>query len=189
MGNVVEKKDYYSFEEYISLEQETGKRYEFYNGELFLVEATTIRHNEIVQNVLIAFRNFFRPKGCKIVIESVKLEVLQNVYYPYPDLMLSCNPNDNDNQLLKYPEVIVEVLSPSTGIHDKSFKWRHYRKMPSLCYYLLISQEKVSIEVFTRIGDSDVWYFQEYTDLNQIILFSTLEFEIKVGEVYDMIVF
>ncbi len=160
MGQAAEQKIYYSFEEYILLEQESGIRYEFYNGELFPVEATTIRHNEIAQNVLIAFRSFFRPKGCKVVIESVKVEVQKNVYYPYPDLMLSCDPNDNDNQLLKYPQVIVEVLSPSTGGYDKSFKWRRYRKMPFLRYYLLISQDFPSIEVFTRSGNSDIWSFK-----------------------------
>lgn len=180
---------FYTFEEYLLLEEETGIRYEFYNGELFPIEATTVRHNEIVQNLLMAFRGFFRPKGCKIVVESVKLEAQKDIYYPYPDLMLSCDPDDSDNQFIKYPVVIIEVLSPSTGGNDKGFKWRRYRKIPSLRYYLIVSQEEYSVEVFTRSGNSDIWSFQEYADLSEVIPFSHLDFELKINEIYDLINF
>ena len=189
MAHPVKEKHYYTLEEYLELEQESDIRYEFYNGELFPIEATTVRHNEIVQNTLLAFRAYFRPKGCKITIESVKAEVQEGVYYPYPDLMLSCDSEDTNNQMLKYPVVIVEVLSPSTSSYDKSFKWRRYRKMPSLYYYLMVSQEEHLIEVFTRSGNSDIWSFQEYNDLTDSIHFSKLGFELKMSEVYDLIAF
>jgi Uma2 family endonuclease len=169
----------FTVEEYFQIEKEEEIRYEFYNGELFPVEATTVRHNEIVQNLLFAFRAFFRPKGCKITTESVKVEVQEGIYYPYPDLVLSCDPTDSDNLMLKKPVVIIEVLSPSTGGYDKSFKWRRYRKMPSLRYYLMVSQEEFSVEVFTRAGDSDIWSFQEYNEIDAIIPFSNLNFELK----------
>jgi Uma2 family endonuclease len=83
----------------------------------------------------------FQPKGCRVFSESVKLEAQKNVYYPYPDLILTCHPEDlKEHYLVKNPSLLVEVLSKTTADYDRTFKWQRYRKIPSLQHYLLVSQ-------------------------------------------------
>ena len=122
-------------------------------------------------------------------MESVKVEVVKNEYYPYPDIVLTCDPTDNNNQLVKNPVLIVEVTSKSTAANDRSFKWAHYRKIPSLCYYLLVSQDEVMVEMFSRNGSSHLWTFQDFTSPDDVILLDTLSYQLPVKAIYELIRF
>jgi Uma2 family endonuclease len=44
------------------------------------------------------------------------------------------------------PTLIVEVLSESTEAYDRGGKFAHYRKLPSLLEYVLITQTKPHVE-------------------------------------------
>lgn len=48
--------------------------------------------------------------------------------------------------------LIIEVLSPSTERYDRDEKFAHYRRIPSLASYVLISQEERRLEVFSKRG-------------------------------------
>ena len=184
----VEKK-YYTVEEYFQLEVSSDIRHEFYKNECFPIMGTTRKHNDIVQNIAAQLRPVFRAKGCGVYTESVKVEVIKDVYYPYPDVILTCDESDVENTIIKMPMLIIEVLSPTTQSHDKDFKWQKYRKVPSLCYYMMVSQAEISVEVYTRVGNSMIWSFQEYTDLEQNISFLELDFELSLSAIYEMIQF
>jgi Uma2 family endonuclease len=184
-----EEKKYYTVEEYLQHEEESEFRSEFYNGELFPVVATTIRHNDLVHNMSAAFRAFFRPKGCKITIESVKVEAIKDVYYPYPDVMLSCDPDDTHHLMIKNPILLVEVASPGTAAYDKSFKWKQYRKIASLRYYLMISQDEVSVELFSRSDNQSLWLFQDFNDIQDVISLDLLDYKLKLSDIYELIEF
>jgi Uma2 family endonuclease len=187
MGQAVEEKKYYSLAEYLQHEEESEFRSEFFNGELFPIEATTRRHNKIVHNLIRTFVPHFEPKGCEVFTENVKLEVIKDVYYPYPDLILTCDKDDNDSQIVKNPVLIVEVLSPSTADYDRGFKWLRYRKIPSLRYYLIVSQNDIMVEVFSRKDNTSLWTFQEYTDIHSVIQLESLDFDLPVSLVYERI--
>ena len=51
------------------------------------------------------------------------------------------------------PVVLVEVLSDSTETHDRGKKFEHYRTIPGLKHYVLIAQDRHSIDFFTRSAD------------------------------------
>jgi Uma2 family endonuclease len=187
MGQAAEEKKYYTLAEYLQHEEESEFRSEFFNGELFPIEATTRRHNNIVQNIASNLRSTFRTQNCEVVTENVKLEAIKGVYYPYPDVMLSCDPDDNDELIIKNPVLIVEVLSPSTADYDRGFKWLRYRKIPSLRYYLIVSQSDTMMEVFSRKDNTSLWTFQEYTDIQSLIRLEGLDFDLPMSLVYERI--
>ncbi len=189
MGHPAEEKKYFTVEEYLQFEEKSEIRHEFYKNELFPIEATTRRHNEIVQNILFALRAYFREKGCKIFSEAVKVEVLKNIYYPYPDLVLTCDPEDTHQQMVKSPILIVEVESPGTAQHDHTFKWSQYRKIPSLRYYLMVTQNQISVELYSRNSNTTLWAYQEFSSLDDIIHFESLDFQIDMKTIYELIEF
>jgi len=51
------------------------------------------------------------------------------------------------------PVLLVEVLSPSTRSYDRGEKFHHYRQIPSLRAYVLISAEKREVEIISIDGD------------------------------------
>jgi hypothetical protein len=61
-----------SLEEYFQLEQTLELRHEFVDGELIEKFGTTLQHNDIVQNFVLALTRVARAKGCQLSCESVK---------------------------------------------------------------------------------------------------------------------
>ncbi|WP_128546762.1 Uma2 family endonuclease [Larkinella soli] len=178
----------YTVQEYFDLEEVSDIRHEYYRGEIFAMAGTTLNHNDIVENVKRRVKDHFAPKGCRVLSESIKLEVIKAAYYPYPDLMLTCHPEDVQAEyVIARPSLIVEVLSKSTEDVDRGFKWQHYQTLPSLRHYLLISQREVRAELFSR--NSDFWKYEVFEDPDQLIRLDHLDFTLSLSEVYAHIVF
>ncbi len=190
MGYARTEKKYYTVEEYFELDNHTEIRYEFYNGEVFAMAGGTKNHNRIIRTINNLLYNHFSPKGCDVFIESVKLEAIKDLYYPYPDVVLTCDERDFQEQyLVAYPTLIVEVLSQSTANYDKDFKLKKYQKIPSLQYYLLISQYEYSVEVFSRIDHSEVWTYQLFEAMTDRIVLKKLDYSLSLADIYANITF
>ena len=81
----------------------------------------------------------------------------------HPDVTVFCGKlerDPTDKNTATNPIVIVEVLSPSTERYDRDEKFSHYRCIPSLASYVLISQEEQRLEVFSRNADGS-WTLRE----------------------------
>ena len=57
---------------------------------------------------------------------------------------------DETRDTLLNPNLIVEVLSPSTEFYDRVRKFEHYCSVESVTEYLLVSSERVRAELYTR---------------------------------------
>jgi Uma2 family endonuclease len=126
MGQSLEKK-HYTVEEYFALEEISEIRHEYFNGEIFAMAGTTLNHNRIAQNIGFSLRSS-KKSHCDIFIENVKLEAIKDFYYPYPDVMLTCNLFDlREKNKIAHPSLIVEVLSTSTEKYDKTVKLKKYK--------------------------------------------------------------
>jgi len=157
---------------------------------LFRLDGTTIRHNEVIDNIKEVVRAIFRPKGCKVVSEAVRLEALKNEYYPYPDIILSCHGFDRESDtMIRYPSLIVEVLSKSTEDNDRGFKWQHYKNVSTLQHYLLVSQYECLVELYSRTEKPEVWLYQSYNRMTEVIHFQHLDFKLSVAKIYENISF
>ncbi|MGA0558148.1 Uma2 family endonuclease [Larkinella sp. VNQ87] len=173
-------------EEYFKLEETSEIRHEFYRGQIFAMAGSTLRHNVLVDAVKDLFKAHFRPKGCGVYSESVKVEVTKGEYYPYPDIVLTCHPFDLQSQyIIRQPSIIVEVLSKSSVGTDRGYKWQEYQKMPSLLYYLLVDQAKMAVELFARVEHMDQWTYQAFYKPEDVVVFPRLDFELTVGAIYE----
>ena len=176
-----------TIEEYLAWELDQDIRYEYINGEVFAMTGGTIPHNDIALNLYTSLRPHLRPRGCRINVSDVKLQVTSKGPYFYPDLIVSCHPEDiNARKFIQNPKLIVEVLSPSTSGKDREEKFRYYLTIPSLQEYILIDSEKISVERYCR-GEGRMWLYYQYT-IGDIITFSSIAFEFPIEMLYDGIV-
>lgn len=106
---------------------------------------------------------------------------------PYPDVVLTCHPFDlrGNNLIIRQPRLLIEVLSESTAHKDRGDKWRDYRKMPSLWYYMLVDQYTTTIELFSRIEETAEWINSIYESADDVIVLPRLDCELSVGAIYD----
>jgi len=82
---------------------------------------------------------------------------------------------------------VVEVLSDSTESYDRGLKFEHYRMIPELRHYLLLSQHRAHAELYTRT-DPASWRFQEASGEAAVIGLDAWEIELPLAELYRNVV-
>ena len=95
----------------------------------------------------------------------MRVAAINDAVYTYPDISALCGRpqfRDDRRDTLLNPTVMVEVLSLSTELYDRNRKFGFYQRMESLQEYVLISQDTMRVELFTR-GEGDQWESEEYT--------------------------
>lgn len=176
-------------EEYFELEKKSEIRHEYFNGEIYAMAGSTMNHNEVVANIRSGFAAHFRPQGCRVFAENVKLKV-SDVYYPYPDVMVTCAPSDvSGTYIVEHPSILVEVLSKTSEHTDRVFKLKQYKAIPSLQYYLLVSQYDYSVGIYSRLEWTDLWTYHTFHQVDDIVRLDAFDFEISLRAIYENIEF
>ena len=80
------------------------------------------------------------------------------------------------------PTMIAEVLSRSTEAYDRGEKFDDYRTLASLREYVLVAQDKVLVELFTRQGEE--WVHSEIRDLDGTLVLESIGCAIPLREIY-----
>jgi len=169
--------------EYLTWEPQQALRYEYSNGEVFAMTGGSIPHNDIAINLLTALHPHIRAIGCRINMADVKLQISDLSAYYYPDLIVSCDPQDlKASQFIQSPKLIVEVLSPGTANKDRGDKFIDYQRIPTLQEYLLINSQKISAECYRR-GEGRMWLYYPYTAGDTITL-ESVGFSIAIEQLY-----
>jgi len=78
----------------------------------------------------------------------------------------------------------VEVLSDSTEAYDRGDKFALYRRIPSLREYLLVSQQRVGVELYQR-GADDRWTLTDYAALTDSVPLASVDCTLELAEVYN----
>lgn len=173
--------------EYLKLEETNEVRHEFRDGRVYAMAGGTVNHNRLTRRVASLFDAQPSLKRCGVFSENMKVEVVRGVYLPYPDVVVACHPFDlrGDNLVIRQPRVLVEVLSKSTASTDRGFKWQRYRQMPSLWYYLLVDQYKMTVELYSRVEQTDEWIYTVYEEPEEVIVMPRLDLELPLAAIYD----
>lgn len=139
-------------EEYLKAEQSSDIRHEYVDGQIFAMSGASEEHNQIAGNIYALLRPHLRGTPCRAFISDMKVKVnVQNVdIFYYPNLLVTCDPNDRERYFKTNPTLIVEVLSKSTEVTDKREKRVNYQTKKSLQEYILIFQYEIKVEVYRK---------------------------------------
>lgn len=184
-------KTYWTAEQYLTRERRAEFKSEFFRGETFAMAGASAKHNLIVLNCGAVLREQLKERPCVVYPSDLKLEVRATGLITYPDLTVVCGKPEfgyDRGDVLHNPIVIVEVLSESTESYDRGKKFEHYRLIPSLRHYILVSQDRVSVEVFTRQPTSDsredAWLLNASTKLEEALALSAIGCQLPLSEVF-----
>ena len=109
--------------------------------------------------------------------------------YTYPDVSVVCGtPSiaDGESDSLLNPTVIIEVLSPSTEKYDRGLKFQHYRTIGSLTDYILVDQNQIRIEQYTRQADG-TWMLRDYQRSAEDLKIDSVGASISLGRIYQRV--
>jgi Uma2 family endonuclease len=126
---------------YLAGEEKAEERHVFADGAVYAMAGATEQHEIISGNLFATILAHLRGKGCRVFKGDMKirLKIQTNDLFYYPDIMVVCDPTD-DNPLFKQrPKVIVEVMSDFKSDHvEKVYAYGH---IESLEEYVVIHQE------------------------------------------------
>jgi Uma2 family endonuclease len=185
---MVASRQYLSPEAYLALERDSIIKHEYRNGQIYAMAGASNNHGAIVINLAAILRNRLRGTSCRPYAADTKARIeAKNTYY-YPDLIVSCDPRESGfDDFLRYPCLIIEVLSDTTEAFDRGDKFADYRTLETLQEYVLISQTKIAVDIFRR-NENGLWVLTPYEAEDNIQLIS-VEANFEIAELYEDVEF
>ncbi len=174
------------YAEYLAREANSDVKHEYVNGEVYAMAGGTIEHGALIFQVGGLIRAALANGPCIGFSSDVRVRISAFNRSYYPDLSVVCGKVErasDDSQAIVNPTVIVEVLSESTELYDRGEKSWHYRTLPSLREYVLVSQDKKRVEVFER-GANGTWVLRE-AGPNEGIRVASISLDLSVNEIYQ----
>lgn len=171
---------------YVAFERAADRKHEWLHGEIFAMAGGTLVHGALAAKVIMELGAHAQKCGCRVFSSNVKVRALATGLATYPDVSLVCGPletDPEDRHALTNPVLLVEVLSDGTEAYDRGAKFRHYRTLPSLRDYVLVSQHERRIEVYSR-NEQGLWVLREARSGESVAL-SALEGALTVDSVYE----
>lgn len=175
-----------SVQEYLERERQSSVKSEFFDGQVFAMAGGSARHSLIAANFVREAGNALKDRPCAVFNSDLRILVLTTGLRTYPDATIVCGEQqfeDERQDTLTNPTVIIEVLSDSTEKYDRGRKADHYRQIASLKELILIAQDHSHVERFVRQPDG-AWLFREDKELTASFEISSLEIVLPLAELY-----
>lgn len=183
----------YTVEEYFQIESTSEIRHELIDGRLRALDGESDAHSAIVVNVHGVMWQQLRGTRCQARESGLRIRFGRHSNYGYADALIfrdepQFDPLAPKTTTLLNPRVLFEVLSEETEAYDRGRKFEAYREIPSFEEYVLVSQDRPSIDVFRRTS-SGLWQMQPYCGLDTSAQLLTVGIELPLADVYAGIAF
>lgn len=176
-------------EQYLDIERGAEYKSEYWRGEMFDMSGATRSHNVIAFNTVGQLREQLRLKSCEGYGSDMRVFVPKAGLYTYPDVTVVCGPPqflDGQHDTLLNPAMIIEVLSPSTEAYDRGLKFERYRSIDSLRQYLLLAQDRVQADLYTR-QEASQWLFTSASRLEDFLDLDSVGCRLSLAECYEKV--
>jgi len=175
-------------EQYLDLERKADFKSEFCDGFITAMAGASREHNIITGNLYSEIHSQLKERPCEVYMSDMRVRVSLAGLFTYPDVVAVCGEPrflDDKGDTLVNPTMIVEVLSTSTQSYDRGDKFMHYRRLESLREYVVVAQDKVLVERFTRRGDE--WLLTEFRKLDETLRLASIDCAVPLREIYARI--
>jgi Uma2 family endonuclease len=164
-------------EDYLAEEAAASEKSEWVDGVIYAMAGASKRHVEAVMTLIGILIGPARAHGCFIGASDLLVQT-ENAYY-YPDVVVSCEPSEDDRIETK-PCFLVEVLSPTTKRVDRMEKRDAYFTIPTMQDYWIVDLHTKVVEAWNRGPDG--WSGSHF-HAGQPMRVSCLDLQIKVVDI------
>lgn len=150
-----------SYAEYLERERDAELKHEYRDGFAHAMAGGSPEHARLAARLIVQLSAGLAGRPCEVFSSDLRVRNVETGRSSYPDVSVVCGRIErapDDDQAATNPQIIIEVLSDSTEVHDRGDKWRDYRRLPSLRAYVLVSQTEPLVEVYRRAGD--LWQYE-----------------------------
>jgi Uma2 family endonuclease len=148
----MDKKTAFTYEDYARLPE--GSPYQLIGGELVMTPSPTPYHQQISRRIELALVKFVETKDAGEVLDAPLDVHLSGAETYQPDIIFIAKERANiigEKKIEAAPDLVVEILSPSTAYYDLRHKMRVYEATGVKEYWIVDPMEK-TVEVFENMG-------------------------------------
>lgn len=180
--------DFQLIKDYVEYEDSSENKHEYERGEILMMSGGSINHGILCGNAYSELREKIGKNklDCRAIGSEVRIHIKSCESIVYPDSMVICGEievSEEDQEAIKNPVLVVEVLSKSTESYERGDKFYKYRQLEPLREYILIDQEKPVVETFYK-RENNIWEISRYSGLEKTIEIKSLGIKIKMQELY-----
>ena len=155
------------------------EKWQFISGALVMMAGASRTRTTIAGNLTGLFWDALRGGRCRPHPSDLAVRV-DRLNEFYPDIVVDCGSARDE---AAEPILVVEILSPSTEKDDRGRKWAAYRRLKSLRHYMLVAQDQMVVELYTR---SDAgWTLQVFETADATVTIDSLDVSLWVSEIYE----
>jgi Uma2 family endonuclease len=173
-----------TLDDFLAWEDGTDTRYELIGGFVVAMAPPTRGHG------ILAARVTARPEAGLAARRPCLAQADAGIARPdradsflVADIAVTCTPFDARAQFVEDPILIVDILSPSTELHDRHFKVPVYREIESVQEVLLVGSDSLYVELHRRSGEQ--WVTEILLRPEHAIRLTSIGTEIPLAELYD----
>ena len=143
-----ENDKYYTYEDWLALAD--GNRYELLNGKLYMMASPSDRHQEILMEIAGQLWSFLKGKPCRVYPSPFDVRLNKNEDTVFqPDIIVVCDKSKISGKGCEgAPDIVIEILSPSTASYDCLIKYKEYQRSGVKEYWIVDPDNK---KVFVNI--------------------------------------
>jgi len=180
-------RSWFSFAQYVDLEEVSGVRHEFLDGQVWAMSGGSPDHAGVASNVIAILVNHLRGRPCRVYSADLRVRAPATGLGTYADVTVICgklelDPEDRKGHTALNPRVIVEVLSPSTESYDRGEKLAHYKQIPALEEVLFVAHDRREVEIVRRELDGS--WSRHVAGAGTAARLASLECDVFVDEIY-----
>ena len=190
--------DRFTIEQYLAIERDTGRRYQYHDGHLVSVEMMaggSPNHSRLSANAIklsgygidAAEAADGRLSTCDPHTSDLRIAVDGGRRYLYADAVIACGKVAYDETIpsaIVNPITVFEVLSPSSDGYDRGLKSDFYGALDSVREYVLIDQDRRRVEVRHRTGPGASWRHEVVVEEGEACVIPSLGIELAMARLY-----
>ena len=150
------EEEYYTYSDV--LEWDEDFRAELLDGEIIMMAPPSRIHQGVITQLILQIGNYLQGKKCKLYPAPFAVRLFpqrdnsDDTFFE-PDLMVVCDHAKLDDKGCNGPpDLVMEIVSPSSAKYDRIYKFRKYQKA-GVREYWIVDPETKSVQVCILEGD------------------------------------
>jgi len=180
----VERTGRYTYADYVTWDDD--QRWELIDGEAYLMSVPIRIHQELIGNLFYQLKNFLKGKHCKVYMApfDVRLNAdMEDNTVVQPDILVICDHAKLTREgIIGAPDMLIEVLSPSTSARDRKVKFDLYRKFGVREYWIVDPETKTTAAHVLKDGE---YITRAYSDTDSAPVYILEGCTVDFTEIYE----
>jgi Uma2 family endonuclease len=180
------------FTHFLEWDRPNLQKNEYLNQKIRPMAGASKKHNLIAFSLANLLYMLLNIDDHEIYYNDMRLHNPLRGSFFFPDIMVIKGEAElletAEKDVALNPTLLIEVLSASTEVYDRTEKFVAYKEIATLEQYVLVAQDRLYVEIFTK-NAQDQWQYSWVADPEATVRFSSVGFECKLKEIYAKVRF